>query len=225
MSNTAQCFYSRKVVRFRTSIIILLTVALSGCAINSGRPKVPPGFLLKWDVSKTGSSVAQDFEVVEYRVYRIELIFSPHVRPFDNQAFQDMQAFTGDGSLQSDGHGHVSNGTSEKSVGVVIPIHLVIRSMPGSDSHRVPDSVNRQIETKGIEGATSINKDFVVKGTPSLDPLSQGGSMRLIAEAALHPGVYHLEARAERATAVPQNIETLLSVSSIPKTTVLRDND
>lgn len=225
MSITSRCFDCREMARAYAPSVIFLTMALCGCAINSDRPQVPPGFILKWDLSTAGSSVAQDFEVKEYRIYRVELIFSPHTRPFDRHASQEMDVFAGDGSLYTDSDGHVSLGTSAKAIGVVIPIHLVITPVPSSDSPTVTDFVDKVIRTTGIEGARSVHKNILVKDTPALDPLSQGGAMRLIASVALHPGIYHLAVQTMKATVIPNTIETLISVSAAPNTNILQGDN
>ena len=201
----------------RKNIYSWLSIYLSlvGCSMPrtiraDSFPVIPPGFDVKWDVSKKGSNISRTFSASIDHFYDFGISF----RLTDNTvSMEELRKITGDGARQywpvDPNNQHplqVLTGEEQRQVfqgvkngiyvmkhpypGTIIPIHVKIE--------RVNDSQNKQTTTIFDE---AVNTEAAISWG--------GGSIsRNIASIHLAPGRYIVNLTAIEETSLPSWVET-----------------
>jgi hypothetical protein len=220
-----------------TRIVSALSLAFRGSrALSASDPEeltIPPGFTVKWDLTRDDNEVAAEFRVTEYRYYDFQILF--HSTPGDTQ---DLFKFAGDGAsvLVSKDSADSANPSifvatnpdnpnereqaiaagkyvwRPKHSGVMIPVHLRVERV-STAAAPVPQ-IDQDFRTWNISGSF-----------PGFSPASPGGLARQISSVKLRPGRYRLTAKTMSGIHVPAGRDTYLLATYRPNTQVLRDND
>lgn len=208
------------------TILLVLTWGGSLSYATASEVKVPPGFTLPWNIAPKGSVVEQDFEVNEYRVYRIEFKFALtqelHGAKSPDDEWQQLRRFSGDSSWSLVTKDSANTDHPE----VVIPTaktkeearswynslkkgEYVYKAMnPG-----VIVPIHIRIDQLQSDGTFSSHTDKLID-TDKTERAVEEGLVRLIIETRLMPGRYRLVGRTMRETPVPQAITTFLRVTT-----------
>lgn len=195
--------------------------------------KLPPGFLIPWNIALKDSAVEQEFVVTEYRPYGFNIAFKSMRMNVDrHQETERMKTFTGQGhknivtkeSANTDHPEVVIAGTpnevQKRDEGVAKGLYVYKDLQPG-----VIVPVHLRIEKVESSGGTMLHTDQVIN-TGGWYAAGIDGLIRKIADIKLRPGKYRLTVKTTQESPVPQDIVTSLKVmQASPKTRQLKDNE
>src|ERR1700761_5625397 len=85
-------------VFFRFALVAILVLMPYAGADASSLPSIPPCFETKWDISKKGNVLEQEFYVSKHYVYGIEMSFKEIHTPASSEDKRQMREFIGNGT-------------------------------------------------------------------------------------------------------------------------------